>query len=90
MTDYDAAKDKVSGKVKETAGKLTGDESTEAKGKAQQIAGDVKEKLGEAKDKVAEKFNDVVDKTKKKRTKSGDVAPIGQTRENADRWRSFL
>ncbi len=59
MTDYDAAKDKVSGKVKETAGKLTGDESTEAKGKAQQIAGDVKEKLGE-------KFNDVVDKTKKK------------------------
>ncbi len=28
MTDYDAAKDKVSGKVKETAGKLTGDEST--------------------------------------------------------------
>ena len=66
MTDYDAAKDKVSGKVKETAGKLTGDESTEAKGKAQQIAGDVKEKLGEAKDKVAEKFNDVVDKTMKK------------------------
>ncbi|HAJ55987.1 MAG TPA: CsbD family protein, partial [Lactobacillus sp.] len=39
MADFDAAKDKVSGKVKETAGKVTGDESTEAKGKTEQMVG---------------------------------------------------
>jgi uncharacterized protein YjbJ (UPF0337 family) len=59
-------KTRLAARLKKPLVKLTGDESTEAKGKAQQIAGDVKEKLGEAKDKVAEKFNDVVDKTKKK------------------------
>ena len=67
MADFDATKDKVSGKVKEGAGKLTGDESTEAKGKAEQMVGNAKEKLSDAKDKLAEKFNDVVDKSKEKK-----------------------
>ncbi len=67
MADFDAAKDKVSGKVKETAGKVTGDESTEAKGKTEQMVGEAKEKLSDAKDKIAEKFNDVVDKAKGKK-----------------------
>ncbi|MFD1432750.1 CsbD family protein [Lacticaseibacillus yichunensis] len=76
MTDFDAMKDKVVGKVKETAGKVSGDEKLEAKGKAEQMAGEAKDKAAELKkkaedatddatDKVAKKFNDAVDSSKK-------------------------
>lgn len=43
---------KVVGKVKEMAGKLTGNERLEAEGKAQQVGGTVQGKVGEAKDTV--------------------------------------
>ena len=38
----DATKDKVSGKVKETTGKVTGDEKLEAKGKTEGLMGKLK------------------------------------------------
>ncbi|MCI1748378.1 MAG: CsbD family protein [Acidipropionibacterium sp.] len=49
MTDNGANRDKVEGKVKETAGKLTGDKDTEAEGKAQNAQGHVKEGVENAK-----------------------------------------
>jgi uncharacterized protein YjbJ (UPF0337 family) len=49
-------RDQIEGEVKEQAGKLTDDESTEAEGKAQGAWGDVKEKAEEAKDKVEERM----------------------------------
>ena len=48
----DAMKDKVTGKVKEGAGKLTGDAKTEGEGKSEQLQGKVKEGVNDAKDKA--------------------------------------
>jgi uncharacterized protein YjbJ (UPF0337 family) len=42
--------DKLGGKLKETAGKATGDDQLEAEGKADQAKGDAKESLEKAKD----------------------------------------
>lgn len=70
----DATRDKTSGKIKETTGKVTGDEKLEAKGKAEGLLGKAKEGLGHLKDKasdvaedVADKFNDGVDSAKHKK-----------------------
>jgi uncharacterized protein YjbJ (UPF0337 family) len=43
-------KDKMKGSVKETAGKLTGDERTEAEGKTDKAKGEVKDKAESAKE----------------------------------------
>ncbi|GAB3848980.1 CsbD family protein [Nesterenkonia populi] len=55
----DAGKDKVAGSAKEGAGKLTGDERTEAEGKGQNLQGklkdageSVKDAAGDARDSV--------------------------------------
>jgi len=45
--------DKVKGKLKETEGKVTGDETREAQGKTQKDWGKVKDKAREAKDDVS-------------------------------------
>jgi uncharacterized protein YjbJ (UPF0337 family) len=53
MSAQDKAKntaEKTTGKVKEEAGKITGDESVEAEGKADQVAGDLKNAGEKAKD----------------------------------------
>ncbi len=44
--------DKAKGKVKEAAGKVTGDKRTEAEGKADQIKGDVKDAAHDVKESV--------------------------------------
>ncbi len=44
--------DQTKGKVKEEAGKLGGDKSTEWSGKADQVKGHVKEGIGEVKDEL--------------------------------------
>lgn len=44
--------DKVKGTLKETEGKLTGDEAREAQGKGQKDWGKVKDKAEDAKDKI--------------------------------------
>lgn len=46
--------DQAKGKVKEEAGKITGDRSTEWGGKADQVKGQVKEGIGDLKNDVAE------------------------------------
>jgi uncharacterized protein YjbJ (UPF0337 family) len=43
-------KDKMKGSVKEAAGKLTGDERTEAEGKTDKAKGEVKDKAHSAKE----------------------------------------
>lgn len=55
MADHDriegAAKN-IGGKIKEAAGKVTGDEKLQAEGKADQVAGKVQNAVGGAKDSV--------------------------------------
>ncbi len=53
--------DKVTGKVKEVAGKVTGDKRTESEGKADQVKGDVKN----ATDNVTESAKGVRDSVNK-------------------------
>jgi uncharacterized protein YjbJ (UPF0337 family) len=52
--------DQAKGRVKEAAGVLTGDKDLESEGKADRVAGEVKEKVGDVEDKV----EDLVDKVK--------------------------
>jgi uncharacterized protein YjbJ (UPF0337 family) len=58
----DVDTDRIEGKAKEVEGKVTGDESREAEGRAQDKWGDAKDKAEGAwedlKDKVGEVFND--------------------------------
>ena len=56
----DSMKDKVTGKIKEGLGKVSGDSQTEAEGKGQQAQGKVKEGAEKAKDAA----RDVADKAK--------------------------
>jgi uncharacterized protein YjbJ (UPF0337 family) len=55
MADHDriegAAKN-IGGKIKEAAGKVTGDEKLQAEGKADQVSGKVQNAVGGAKDSV--------------------------------------
>ncbi len=64
-------KDRVEGKAKELEGKITGDESREAEGRAQGKWGEAKEKADGAwedlKDKVGEMFNDREEKKDRER-----------------------
>jgi uncharacterized protein YjbJ (UPF0337 family) len=46
---FDAAKDKVTGKIKETVGKATDDNSMVVEGKVEHAKGTVKDKLADAK-----------------------------------------
>ena len=62
--------DKLEGSAKEAVGKVTGDEKLEAKGKLEQITGNLKDKAEEIGDQVGKKVNDVLDKVKDK-TDSG-------------------
>ena len=49
MTDSDATRDKLQGKLKETAGKLTGDKEAEAEGRQQNAEGQLKDQVEDAK-----------------------------------------
>ncbi len=70
---FDHAKNKFSGEVKEAAGKVTGNEQLELKGKIQSSKADlkknlnVKDKIDDIKESVAEKMNDRIDRKKKKK-----------------------
>ena len=59
MADKDAIYDRVAGKAKETAGKVTGDKETETEGRLQNIEGKIAEKADDVKDEVVEKADDV-------------------------------
>ncbi|HEY7283154.1 MAG TPA: CsbD family protein [Actinomycetota bacterium] len=61
----EGAADRAKGKVKEGAGRLTGDRDTEAEGKADQLKGSGKQAVGHAKDaarKVKEGVKDAFDR----------------------------
>lgn len=58
MTDTDSTFDKVAGKAKEGAGKVTGDKDLEAEGKLQHAEGKAKEALDDAGDKVKDAVDD--------------------------------
>ncbi|MFT4470095.1 CsbD family protein [Arthrobacter sulfonylureivorans] len=60
---FDAAKDKVTGKVNEAVGDATDDRSREMKGKAQQVEGEAKDKLADAKAHLNEDANRATDDT---------------------------
>ena len=66
MTDLknklENTKDKVIGKTKEGAGRATGSQETELKGKLQYRKGDLNDKVDNNKEKIAEKINDTLDK----------------------------
>ncbi len=51
-TRADGAAQKIGGKIKEAAGKLTGDSKLEAEGKADKTIGGVKNAIGGAKDSI--------------------------------------
>ena len=61
-------KDKIEGKLKETSGKITGNEQLELKGKLQVAKADIKKKMNltdnidEAKEDIAGKVNNMLDK----------------------------
>lgn len=55
----EALLDKVTGKVKETLGKITGDHSTEAEGKIDQAKGGVREGVANIRDKMDDKNKNV-------------------------------
>ena len=50
--------EQAKGKVKEVAGKVTGDSKLQSEGKAQQVAGKVQNAVGGIKDSVKEALND--------------------------------
>ncbi len=57
MRDEDEVKGKAkktTGKVREEAGDITGNEEQEMKGKSEQVKGHVQEKVGKAKRKIEE------------------------------------
>lgn len=68
---FDHGKDKFTGVMKETVGKITGNEQLELKGKIQSSKADIKKnlnvknKIEDIKEKIAEKTNDRIDKNKK-------------------------
>ena len=79
MTDMkkkvDHAKNKIGGELKEAAGKITGNEQLELKGKIQSTKADLKQhlnvenKFNEIKENIAGKINDKIDKREKKSKK---------------------
>ena len=56
--------DKVTGRVKQAAGDLTGDRDLEREGEKDESAGKVKEAVGKAKDKLDDAIDAVKDRSK--------------------------
>lgn len=73
---FENTKNKFTGKFKEAAGKVTGNEQLELKGKIQSSKADlkknlsVKAKIEDIKEGIAEKVNDSIDKSKMKKRKN--------------------
>ena len=58
--------DKIEGEVKEGAGKLTGDKSTEVEGEAQGTWGEAQDGFDDAKDKVGERLDEGSDEARER------------------------
>lgn len=57
----------ISGKIKETAGKIVHSDQLELKGKLQTMGSEISEKGEELKEKAAGKANEIIDKIKNER-----------------------
>jgi uncharacterized protein YjbJ (UPF0337 family) len=71
--DIDHAKNKLSGEAKEAAGKITGNEQLELKGKLQSSKADLKKSINnvadsieDVKENIAKNTNNMIDESKKK------------------------
>jgi uncharacterized protein YjbJ (UPF0337 family) len=53
----DGAKDEATGRVKEAAGSLTGDDGLKREGKVDRASGSIKDKVGDAADKLKDAVN---------------------------------
>ena len=62
----DNAKNKVVGEIKEAAGKMTGNEQLELKGKIQSSKADLKIKVNHVKEDIADTYNHAIGKKGKK------------------------
>lgn len=73
--DFDHTKNKIAGEIKEAAGKITGNEQLELKGKIQSTKADLKknvniaDRIEDIKENIAENINNMLDKNKKKSKK---------------------
>lgn len=73
--DLDHTKNKFSGEAKKAAGKITGNEQLELKGKLQSSKADLKknlnvaDKIEDIKENIAENINNRIDQKKKKKNK---------------------
>lgn len=68
----EGAGDQLKGAAKEAAGNITDDKSLENEGKANQLLGDVKEKLSDAGDAIKDKANEVAAKVEDKLGNDGE------------------
>ena len=66
MADFEATADQLKGKGKEALGNLTEDKGLENEGKADQLAGQVREKVSEVGEAAKDKFNEVAGKVQDK------------------------
>ena len=58
----DGAAKNVGGKIKEAAGKITGDEKLKREGQADQVAGKVQSKVGDVKSDVGNAVKNAIDR----------------------------
>lgn len=69
--DLDHTKNKIAGEIKEAAGRISGNEQLELKGKIQSTKADLKknvniaDRIEDIKENIAESINKRIDKTKK-------------------------
>jgi len=62
----DGTKDKVTGKIREVKGRVTGNEAEEARGRGEQMKGDLKNQFGRAKRKISGKAEELAGRAKQK------------------------
>ncbi len=58
--------DRISGRAKQAAGDLTGDEELEREGEVEEKSADIKDGIGDVADKAREKVDDAVDSVKRR------------------------
>jgi uncharacterized protein YjbJ (UPF0337 family) len=64
MDNMENGKDKVVGKIKETAGKMMNSDEMEFKGKMQTMKSGIGDRMEDMKDGVLHKANEIIDKVK--------------------------
>lgn len=74
-------KDRITGKVEEIKGRITGDKAAEMRGKARQKVGEVKQTAKEVRHDIEHRDDGVVDDERDFRT------DLPGSRQRSDRWR---